>query len=207
MGELFREILNLFRGDESPFWKFIKFVAVLTIGLLFVVSLESAMGLVTIGRLERKINLLNELNALTETGMGSRDQLVPLFNEAVSDLEQFNPDLRLMALSILPDDYEPAFIEILAGAAIWILMGLAMLKTTKGGKVSKLASSGLVILFGLVIGVFTDLIIVSQNHFLTLVLNVICGTTPLILLGFVLMRHSQVQNQSENSETSDNPEN
>ena len=206
MGELFREFMNLFRGDESPFLKLAKLIAVLTVVVGIVIALESAMGLVTIGRLERKVNLLKELNALTETGMGNQGKLQSLFQGAVSDLEQYNPDLRHMMSSIFPDDYQPTFSEVSAGASIWLLIGLAMLKTTKGGLATKLSGSGLVMAVGLAMGFFSDFIIETQSPIVTIGLNFLCGSIPLILLGIVLMRRSRKETQPVNAAASDNPE-
>ena len=86
-------ITNLFLGEDSSSQKIINLLVLLFVILAVVFALESAMGLVTIGRLERQVNLLNELNALSEKGLGSHRQLVHLdnaFNEAVRDLEQYN---------------------------------------------------------------------------------------------------------------------
>ena len=198
--------MNLFRGDESPFLKLAKLIAVLTVVVGIVIALESAMGLVTIGRLERKVNLLKELNALTETGMGNQGKLQSLFQGAVSDLEQYNPDLRHMVSSKFPDDYQPTFSEVSAGASIWLLIGLAMLKTTKGGLATKLSGSGLVMSVGLAMGFFSDFIIETQSPIVTIGLNFLCGSIPLILLGVVLVRRSRKETQPVNAAASDNPE-
>ena len=136
MGELFKEFLNLFRGDESPIRKIMKFILFLALIIAAVVVLESAMGLVTIGRLEREVNLVKELSALAEKGVGSHSQLAhidSIFDEAVQDLEQYSPELTRIIQMNLPQLSQVSWIEILSGALIWILLGLATLRTTKGG--------------------------------------------------------------------------
>lgn len=197
MGDLFREFLNLFRGDESQFIKLAKFLGLLAIILVLIVALESAMGLVTIGRLERKVNLLKELSTLAENGIGKNSELQSVFSDAVRDLKQYNPDLGKMLSSSLPNDYEPDWLEVLSGAVLWILMGLAMLNSIEGGKLVKLTGSALVIIVGLAAGALTDLVIETPVWVLTYILNFFAGSALLVLAGFVLTRFTRRHNQSE----------
>ncbi len=206
MGELFKEFVNLFRGDESAVLKLAKLAIVLGFTLGMVVLLESAMGLVTIGRLERKLNLLNELSASAEAGMGSQDQLAHLFDEVISELDEYDPDLGHIVSRVLPSNIQSSLIEILAGAALWILVGLATLKTTTGGIGTKVFGLVLFILFGLMIGTITNFIVETEHLTEAIFLNFLCGTAPFFILIVIvaIVNRSQKQTQSANPETPDN---
>lgn len=207
MGELFKEFMNLFRGDESPILKLAKFLAVLAVLFAAVIALESAMGLVTIGRLERKVNLLKELNALAENGIAAKRELKPIFLDTLRDFRQYNPDLGIMLSKSFPDDHQPDILEVLSGASLWILMGLAMLNSIEGGCLVKLTGSVLVIIVGIAAGAITDFMIETPIPILTLVLNFAVGSMLLVLAGFVLTRFTRRRNQTLKTETSENQEN
>ena len=209
MGEVIREFLNLFRGDESPVRKIMKFIMFLAFIALIVVVLESAMGLVTIGRLERQVNLLKELNALAVTGLGSHNQLVHLeniFNKAVSDLEMYNPNLMHIVKSRLPVTSQVTWVEIVSGASSWILIGLLTLKTTKGGAVQKLMGCGLMTIFGFAIAYVISQLITSPDSLVAIPLSFLCGISTLILLVVLASAISpRKQTQSTEPEGPGNP--
>ena len=209
MGEVFREFLNLFRGDESPIRKIIKFIVILALITLIVVVLESAMGLVTIGRLERQVNLLKELNALTATGLGSHNQLVHLeniFNKAVGELEMYNPNLLHIVQSTLPVTNPVTWVEIVTGASSWIVIGIFTLKTTKGGILQKLTGCGIMTIFGFAISYVIAQLITSPNSLVAIPLSFLCGVTTLIVLVIVASAISpQKQTQATEPEGPGNP--
>ena len=196
MGEILKELLNLFRGDEPRLWKILKFVFTLAVVFIVVVALESAMGLITIGRLERRINLLKELNTLTETGLGSQNQLEDIFNKTVSNLEQYNPDLRYTISNMLPENNQPKVIEeLLPAASIWILIAIYSLVTTKG-LLSKLMVAGFFTIVGLVMGYIASRIIETPYFFESAILGFCIGISPLILI-IILMYKPNPQKQSQ----------
>lgn len=205
MDTIFKEFMNIFSGDDPIFKKLIKLILVSAVILAAVFVFESAMGLVTLGRLERKANLLKELNAMTQTGLGDQAKLESLFKEAVSDLEQYNPEFKRLVSSILPNNHQPNEVEVFVGAGIWLLMGLAMLKSTPGGLATKLSGSGLVCATGLGIGLFSDWIVDTPFPVMAFLLNLILGAIPLILLAYFLVSRGKRQHESENSEESDIP--
>ena len=204
MGEVFKEFLNLFRGDEKPILKIMRFGLVLTIILALVVALESAMGLVTIGRLERQVNLLKELNALAETGLGSHNQLVHLeniFSRAVGDLENYNPNLLQMVQSTLPASSQVTWLEIVAGASSWILVGILTLRTAKGGAVQKLMGCAMLTGIGFAVAYVIAHLITTSNSLLAIPLSCIFGTVTLVLIVVVASAVSpRKQSQAKESE-------
>ena len=210
MGEVFREFLNLFRGDDDPIRKIMKFGMVLTLIFALIVALESAMGLVTIGRLERKVNLLKELTTLAETGLGSHNQLVQLeniFNEAVGDLENYNPNLLQKAQSALLASSQVTLLEIAAGASSWILIGILTLRTTKGGVQKKLMGCGSITIYGLVISFVIALVITTSDSLVAIPLSLICGIVVLVLFAvFASVLSPRKQSQAKESEQPENPE-
>ncbi len=204
MGEIFKEFMNMFSGDDPIFKKLIKLIIVSAIILASVLVLESAMGLVTLGRLERKANLLKELNAMTQTGLGNQSELQTLFNDTVSNLKLYNPEFSRMLSNFMPNNHKPNEAEVLVGAVLWLLMGLAMLKSTPGGWATKLSGSGIVWATGLGIGLFGDWIIDTPFPLLAFLLNLIFGAIPLILLAYFLVARKEPRKEPVNAEPSDN---
>ncbi len=210
MGEVFKELLNLFLGDEPRFQKIVKFILALGIIITLVVILESAMGLITIGRLEREVNLLKELNTLTETGLGSQNQLEDIFNKAVSNLEQYNPDLGYAVSNMLQANNQVRIEEVLPGALIWILIAVFSLTTTER-KLSDLKLSDLMVavffaIVGLGIGYIVSLIVETPNTILNIILSLCVGNIPLILIGMFFASRSQKQSQSKSDQPEDSNE-
>ena len=204
MDEILKELLNLFRGDEPRLWKILKFVFTLAVVFTVVVALESAMGLITIGRLERQVNLLKELNTLTETGLGSQNRLEDIFNKTVSNLEQYNPDLRHTISNMLPENNQPKVIEeLLPAASIWILIAIYSLRTTKGGLLSKLMVSGFFAIVGLGIGSIVSRIIETPYFFESAILSFCGGSIPLILISLMYKPNSQKQSQPKSDQLKD----
>ena len=198
MGEVFKELLNLFRGDEPRFQKIVKFILALGIIITLVIILESAMGLITIGRLERKVNLLKELNTLTETGFGNQNQLEDIFNKAVSNLEQYNPDLGYAVSNMLPEDNQQKVVEeIIPAASIWILLAMFSLKATEGS-LPKLIVFGTFVMMGLGIGSLVSRKVETPYFFESVILSFCVGSIPLILIiSFMYKPNPQKQSQSE----------
>ena len=203
MGEVFKELLNLFRGDEPRFQKIVKFISALGIIIILVIILESAMGLITIGRLEREVNLLKELNTLAETGLGSQNQLEDIFNKAVSNLEQYNPDLGYAVSNMLQANNQVRIEEVLPGALIWILIAVLSLTTTEG-KLSKLMVAGFFAIVGLGIGYIVSLIVETPNTILNIILSLCGGSSPVILIISLMYKpNPQKQSQSKSDQLED----
>ena len=63
-------------------------------GYFALLGIESAAGAVTLGRLEREVKLLKDLQQVAQTGYGTEDQqqlLNRVFSDAVRDLEAYEP--------------------------------------------------------------------------------------------------------------------
>lgn len=118
-------IRNLFFGEEKLSHKAAYLALLIGCTVVLVLVLESAMGLITIGRLERQINLLKELNALADTGLGTHDNLVKLdslFSNYVNGLEQYTPaDLSLFIHAGVSANLE-ILGNILPGAVPWLFL-------------------------------------------------------------------------------------
>ena len=178
-------ITNLFLGEDSSSQKIINLLVLLFVILAVVFALESAMGLVTIGRLERQVNLLNELNALSEKGLGSHRQLVHLdnaFNEAVRDLEQYNTNLTQIVQKHLPEFRQVSWIKTIPGALVWILLGLLTLRTTKGGFLQKSMGCAVMSGFGLAISYVLAGMIPTSNALVAAILSFCGGLFALVFL-------------------------
>jgi len=205
LGEIFREFLNLFRGDEPPIRKIMRLFLVLAFVVGSVVVLESAMGLVTIGRLERHVNLLKELYALAEKGLGSHEQLVlidNLYNKAVRDLDQYNPDLLQIAQRHFPNLTHVSWIEVVPAALTWILIGLMTLHTTKGGFLQKSTGCAFISGLGLAIGYVIAALISTPNDLVAILLSFCGGNLSLVLLvviAIALTQRNQPVSKEENS--------
>ena len=210
MDEILKELLNLFRGDEPRLWKILKIVFTLAVVFIVVVALESAMGLITIGRLERQVNLLKELNTLTETGLGSQNQLEDIFNKTVSNLEQYNPDLRHTISNMLPDmlpeNNQDQPVEMISAALTWVLLGLGML-TAKGGWLTKIFGCASIILIGIFLAYIISLLIETPNTIGTIALS-FCSGSILLILSIALIislykPNPQKQSQSKSDQLED----
>jgi len=120
-------IRDLFFGEDSWSQKAVNISIILSMIALTVFALESAMGLITIGRLERKVNLLKELNAIADTGVGNANSYTVLdsvFDDSVKSLKQYRAfDLTAWIHGIL-DDNQEYINNILPGATAWILLAL-----------------------------------------------------------------------------------
>lgn len=207
MGEIFSLIRDLFSGDEPRFQKIVKFILALGIIITLVVILESAMGLITIGRLEREVNLLKELNTLTETGLGSQNQLEDIFNKSVSNLEQYNPDLGYAVSNMLPKDNQQKIVEeIIPAASIWILLAMFSLRATEGS-LPKLIVSSTFAMMGLGIGSFVSRIVETPYFFESVILSFCAGNIPLILIiSLIYKPNPQKQSQSKSDQPEDSNE-
>ncbi len=207
MGELIREFLNLFRGDEPPFNKIMKFILVLALIFGVIMALESAMGLVTIGRLEREVNLLKELSGLAETGLGSHNQLDNMFANAVNDLKNYNPNLQHIIRSNFPEISDVTWIELVFGAVSWILLGLLTLNTTKGGVLQKSGGCAIISLFGLAVSYVIGGMITTSNPLVAIPLSFCTGILAIVLLVIVAIALSPRKNTTtEESEKTENGE-
>ena len=193
-------------SDESPILKIAKLLGLLIAVLAVVFVLESAMGLITIGRLERKVNLLRELSELADSGLGKQENLEILFDETLTDLVRYNPNLSHMGLYFFQEDFQPALIEVGAGSIIWVILGIVALNTTKGGCIAKVLVSTILIAFGICVGLLTDFITSGNSGVMTVALNCILGILPLAMLLLVIASSQRRRSQAPTPESANDPD-
>lgn len=205
MGEAGKAFFDYLSSDESPILKIAKMLGLLVTLLVIVFLLESAMGLITIGRLERKVNLLKELYALAESGLGSERQITVLFEDAVDDLAQYDPDLWLAVSEIVPQVGQVDLVEVLVAASSWFFVAYQMLQPGADGTRSGLNDPSVVlaISLGLAVGVIASVFVESPSPIVSAVVVFVIGLSPLILLSiWSNKRNSGSQTETENPETS-----
>ncbi|MCY4021722.1 MAG: hypothetical protein OXG39_20145 [Chloroflexi bacterium] len=167
-------------GNEPVLKKLAVFIFLIIVVLIVVIALESAMGLVSIGRLERQVNILHELSSLSEAGLGDNSELRLMFKSAAEDLENFDPDLGLTVSKFIPKSNENQLLEIISTASSWILVGLMLLFVADGGWRMRLFLCITTAVIGVVIGCFVSEIIETPNQFWTVVSFSILGFIPLV---------------------------
>lgn len=170
--------------------------------VFLVVVLESAMGLITIGRLERQINLLKELNALAETGLGSHDKhakLDSLFSKYVYGLEQYAP----LDLSVVIHAGVNANLEILGnvlpGAAPWLFLASIAPFAMKESRTLKIAVIVAVIACATVVGLLAALIFQFADPGINTLVRFVAGCLSIWAIVRWQNRRSQRLNPESNS--------
>ena len=195
---IFNELFNVFRdllfGNSHPVEKFLK--VILAIGLFIggIIIFDSLAGIVTLGRLERQVNLLKELNALTETGLGNQDGLESLYNQTVSGLKQYNSSLQSALLKLFPANslFEKQTIaeKTIPAIVVWALFSIGVAKKmddehTREVKIMAFIFS---IFAGFGLGFIANVLIDTQSTVLNVILSLCLGISPFILLTIIEYR-------------------
>lgn len=193
LNALARWIQNLISGDE-PLWQKLAVVASVLGGFVIAaVILESAMGLITIGRLERQVNLLKELSALSQLGVGDHVQtskLNDIFKNSVNALSSYNPVDILPPISQFISASGETISKVLPGGLLWFLVAMLAPFLVKGSWIVKLAVFFMVLLFALAIGAVVALVINLSDPGLNSLVRFIVG---IIIFGLII-RHSNRRN-------------
>ncbi len=201
MGDLFREILNLFREEESFIRKVIKGIFALTAIVVLLVMLESAMGLITIGRLERKVNLIKELNSIAESGLGHQGQLTSLFDETVDELNRYTPELGVIVSNLFPNATMLEVLSSAAGLMLSIPVHFYLIHTDS--LACRLKAFSLIMVIGVPISIAVRFLLGFSDPFLMFYLSSIIGVIlPVIHWNYLYYQNSQKLNQLDNGATS-----
>ena len=197
MDKIILELFALFKGDEPLFRKFMNLLIILTLIALGIFALESAMGLVTLGRLERQVNLLKELNAITETGLGNQQELETVFEDVVDQLENYQPVSIHSTLNTVARNNNVTFVEILAGGFVWFLVSPAMLfNKTVTGIATRFLGTFILISIGILFGFITASVVETSNDFISFILNLVAGLILIAIFALVYNFYAK-RNQSQ----------
>lgn len=191
MLDIFTGVVNAIRNllfGEGKRSEIVANGAILLIGILFLtVALESAMGLITIGRLERQINLLKELSSLSESGLGSNSTaeiLDDLHSTYVDALNNYNPTDVAMWIRVIYEQNRETVQSILPGAFPWLLISLVVPFAMDDGRLMKAGVFIIVIFIGAIVGLVTASIFAFADQNINGILRFLagCGSIGALLL-------------------------
>ncbi len=188
-------------GNEPMLKKLAVFIFLIILVVVVVLALESAMGLVSIGRLERQVNILHELSSLSEAGLGDNSELRLMFRAATKDLKNFNPDLGHTVSKIIPKSNKNQHLEIISTASSWVVVGLMLLFVADGGWRMRSFLCFTTAVIGVIIGCFISEIIETPNQFWTAVAFSILGFIPLVLVAMYFYNRLQRLKKEKGSKT------
>lgn len=191
-----RSLVDRFFFSEESMLKRIAILAFILVALLgAIIALESAAGIITIGRLERKLNILRELTLLGETGFRSHAKIDDMLYEVAADLKSYEPDLGQTINKIIPDRNDNMGIEILAALSSWLIIALYLLFKGDGGWKMRITLCALTLITGAPIAALLSEFIETPNGFWSVVLTFFLGLTPLTLFGRYFYLRNQRQKQ------------
>lgn len=175
-------------SKQNAFARFIKTLMLLLIIIALATIADSMAGIITLGRLERQVNLLKEMHALTEIGLGNQQDLVNLYNYAVSGLNEYNPNLMPVIKNLFPAnsplEKPTAGEKILPTFAIWLLFAGAVARSMgkEHVRIMRQMIFILIALAGLGWGLVANLFLNAPGMIGNVVLSMFWGISPLILL-------------------------
>ncbi|MCY4538985.1 MAG: hypothetical protein OXE52_12260 [Chloroflexi bacterium] len=194
-------IRDLFFGEDSWSLKAANISIVLAMIALTVFALESAMGLITIGRLERKVNLLKELNAIADTGVGNLDShlvLDSVFDDSLNSLKQYRAfDLIAWIHGVL-DDNQEYIRNITPGATAWILLALIAPFVMKDGCLVRALVTILLLVIAVVVGFILALVFSFGDSGTNAILRLIGSFISI----WLLIKFSNQRTQKQAAESS-----
>ena len=202
-------IKNLFFGEQPGSEKAANLAVIIVCIFLAILALESAMGLITIGRLEREVNILKQLSELSEAGVGNNEnakKLNDVFEDAVNSLETYEPvDVYAPILQFVEDNKETMG-DILPGAAAWIFLAILIPFMQKDAIWLTATVTVVVLLFGLAVGWLASLIVNTGDANWTVLIRFVIGLISLVLIGGLFNRSSSragSENSSNEAEITD----
>ena len=191
-----RSLVERFFFSEEPMLKRIAVLAFILVALLgAIVVLESAAGIITIGRLERKLNILKELTLLGEPGFRHHADIDSMLYEVAADLKAFTPDLGQTVSKIIPERNDNIAIEIPAALSSWLIIALYLLFKGDGGWKMRVTLCALTLITGSPIAALISEFIETPNGFWSVVLTFLLGLIPLTLFGRYFYLRNQRQKQ------------
>lgn len=192
-------------SKQNAFARFIKGLILLLIIVVIAIIADSMTGIITLGRLEKQVNLLKEMRALTEMGMGNQQDLENLYNSAISGLNKYDPNLSHVIKKLFPTnsllEKPTAGEKILPTFVMWLFFAWLVSKetVTKNGRIEKAVVFILVVLAGLGWGFIGSLFIDTPGVIGNIILSSLWGFLPVILLIFVELRFNVFSTRAVNS--------
>ncbi len=195
-------------GEESLSEKAVNFLIPLLCIAVLVAILESAMGLITIGRLERQVNLLKELNAIARSGTGSQDQLSKLdsvFESTVDGLANYRPYDVLDVISEPIQGNQAAISRIFPGSLGWLLLALVSPLVLKQGRWAKFVVFMALFMFAIVVGIVIAFVVNMADPSATTFVRFMTGLFSVVAVIVYSSRRSEKKRDEEQvPESADN---
>ncbi len=202
-------IKNLFFGEQSASEKAANLATFVISIFVLIFALESAMGLITIGRLERQINLLKELSSLSSSEVGDSEyteKLNVIFKDAVDSLDAYEPvDIYVPILQIVEDNRETIG-DILPGAAAWIFLAVLVPFLYKDKLWLVATITSIVAVTGLAVGWIVSQFIHTGDPNWTILIRFIIGVVSLVVIGSMLNKRSSTQQSDRRPEVAEGSE-
>jgi hypothetical protein len=133
--------VGLFEGLKLP----IRWVAIIFSIVLIIMGIwgyEKITGQFYLSKLEKKVQLLKELQAIADAGVQNNPELFPIYEKTVNEISKY--DVRELSFStfISINMGEPSVLgKAISGAIIWIIVLLIGVSTEiqKAGKITGMA--------------------------------------------------------------------
>ena len=156
MQQLFDSFENLFLNFSFRrliFW--LSVVAVIGVGLYYG---ERATNYLHLRRIEKKIQLLKELDALDKNGLAKSNQLGPIYNDLVADLAAQKPYMPVLNVDFSGRRIGGFFIGT---SLAWILFLVAVFGSIFGNLNIATKAASMMVLWGIIFGIIGALFTAS----------------------------------------------
>lgn len=116
-------VKELFSDPTPRKWRTAVFLGVLIMAGAFIAEVSTGFRFLWV--MDRKVELLTELNELAVAGADKNPQLAPIYNDLSSKLNGYKVEPLTIAL-VTTDDAVATTIKVLAAAWLWILVLLVL---------------------------------------------------------------------------------
>ena len=173
---------------ENAFGRIIQLIILLVSIIIVIFILESITGIITLGRLERQVNLLNNLYELTEKGLGNQHELEIIHSEMVSGLKAYDPSITKSIQNLFPANSpleKPTVAEkFLPAFMVWTLLSVISViwfMPTESNRANKIFVFVIFTLMSVGMGFIASILVDTQSTILNMFLSAIIGLSPFII--------------------------